>query len=136
MERAVYPDELKYTAEHEWIKVEGSRGRIGITTFAQDQLGDVVYVELPKVGSKVSQFTVFGVIDSVKASSDLYSPVTGTVAASNDALRDSPDLVNRDPYGEGWMLEVELDNPGEVETLMDAAAYKALTEAPHGTSGH
>ena len=132
----MYPDELKYTAEHEWIKVEGGRGRIGITTFAQDQLGDVVYVELPKVGTAVTQFAVFGVIDSVKASSDLYSPVTGTVAASNDALRDSPDLVNRDPYGEGWMLEVELDNPAEVATLMDAAAYKAHTETPHGTAGH
>src|SRR6476661_8593051 len=97
-ERALFPEELKYTAEHEWIKVEGSRGRVGITTFAQDQLGDVVYVELPKVGSKVTQFTVFGVIDSVKASSDLYSPVTGTVAAVNGSLTESPDLVNKDPY--------------------------------------
>ena len=132
----MYPDELKYTAEHEWIKVEGSRGRIGITTFAQDQLGDVVYVELPKVGSKVTQFTVFGVIDSVKASSDLYSPVTGTVAAVNDSLTDSPDLVNKDPYGRGWMLEIDLDDPGEVGKLMDAATYKAHAEAPHGPSGH
>ncbi|HEY3109532.1 MAG TPA: glycine cleavage system protein GcvH, partial [Chloroflexota bacterium] len=104
----MYPEELKYTAEHEWIKVEGRRGRIGITTFAQDQLGDVVYVELPKVGSKVSQFAVFGVIDSVKASSDLYSPVTGTVAAVNESLSENPELVNSDPYGQGWMLEVEL----------------------------
>ena len=132
----MYPEELKYTAEHEWIKVEGKRGRVGITTFAQDQLGDVVYVELPKVGSKVSQFAVFGVIDSVKASSDLYSPVSGTIAAVNEALTESPDLVNRDPYGQGWMLEIELDDPGEVDKLMDAATYKAHAETPHGPSGH
>jgi glycine cleavage system H protein len=132
----VYPEELKYTAEHEWIKVEGRRGRIGITSFAQDQLGDVVYVELPKVGSNVTQFAVFGVIDSVKASSDLYSPVTGLVAAVNETLSDSPDLVNKDPYGQGWMLEVDLDDPSEVGKLMDAEAYKAHAEAPHGPSGH
>jgi glycine cleavage system H protein len=132
----VYPDDLKYTAEHEWIKVEGNRGRIGITSFAQDQLGDVVYVELPKVGGKVTQFAVFGVVDSVKASSDLYCPVTGTIAAVNDALQSNPELVNKDPYGEGWMIEVELADPGEVEKLMDAATYKAVAEAPHGPSGH
>ena len=128
----MYPDDLKYTAEHEWIKVEGNRGRIGITSFAQDQLGDVVYVELPKVGSKVTQFAVFGVIDSVKASSDLYSPVTGTVVAANDQLTNSPELVNKDPYGEGWMLEVELSAPNEVESLMDAAAY----DKHASSSGH
>ena len=132
----MYPEELRYTAEHEWVRVEGRRGRVGITTFAQDQLGDVVYVELPKVGAEVKQFAVFGVIDSVKASSDLYSPVSGTVAAVNEALSESPDLVNRDPYGQGWMLEIELDDPGEVDKLMDAAAYKAHAETPHGPSGH
>ena len=89
----MYPEDLKYTAEHEWIKVEGNRGRIGITSFAQDQLGDVVYVELPKVGGKVTQFAVFGVVDSVKASSDLYCPVTGTITAVNDALQSNPELV-------------------------------------------
>jgi glycine cleavage system H protein len=129
---ADYPADLKYTAEHEWLKVDGSRGRIGITSFAQDQLGDVVYVELPKVGSKVTQFAVFGVIDSVKASSDLYSPVTGTVVAANEQLANSPELVNKDPYGEGWMIEVELANPGEVEQLMDNAAYATHTSS----SGH
>jgi len=129
---ADYPADLKYTAEHEWLKVEGNRGRIGITSFAQDQLGDVVYVELPKVGSKVTQFAVFGVIDSVKASSDLYSPVTGTVVAANEQLTNSPELVNKDPYGEGWMIDVELANPGEVAGLMDSAAY-----ASHASSsGH
>lgn len=126
---ADYPAELKYTAEHEWLKVEGKRGRIGITSFAQDQLGDVVYVELPKVGARVAQLAVFGVIDSVKASSDLYSPVTGTVAAVNEALTSQPELVNKDPYGEGWMIDVELDNPAEVDTLMDSQAYAKLAES-------
>lgn len=121
----MYPQELKYTAEHEWIRIEGGRGRIGITSFAQDQLGDVVYVELPKVGATVKQFAVFGVIDSVKASSDLYSPVTGTVVRVNESLTTSPQLVNEDPYGAGWLIEVELALPDEVPGLMDAAAYQA-----------
>ena len=129
---ADYPADLKYTAEHEWLKLEGNRGRIGITSFAQDQLGDVVYVELPKAGTKVTQFAVFGVIDSVKASSDLYSPVSGTVVAANEKLADQPELVNQDPYGEGWMIEVELSTPSEVDALMDSAAY-----AQHvSSSGH
>ena len=129
---ADYPADLKYTAEHEWLKVDGKRGRIGITAFAQDQLGDVVYVELPKVGAKVTQLAVFGVIDSVKASSDLYSPVTGTVAAVNEALTNQPELVNKDPYGEGWMIEVDLDDPSEVGKLMDNQAYAKHAES----SGH
>lgn len=132
----MYPDDLKYTAEHEWIKVEGGRGRIGITTFAQDQLGDVVYVELPKVGSSVTQFAVFGVIDSVKASSDLYSPVTGAVVAVNEGLNDNPELVNKDPYGQGWMIEVELADPGQVNDLMSAEIYRAHVSTPQGPSGH
>jgi glycine cleavage system H protein len=129
---ADYPADLKYTAEHEWLKADGKRGRIGITAFAQDQLGDVVYVELPKVGTKVTQMAVFGVIDSVKASSDLYSPVTGTVAAVNEALTSQPELVNKDPYGEGWMIDVDLDDPSEVDKLMDNQAYAKLAES----SGH
>lgn len=124
-----YPAELKYTAEHEWLKVEGKRGRVGITWFAQDQLGDVVYVELPKVGAKVTAMAVFGVIDSVKASSDLYSPVTGTVVASNEALMQQPELVNKDPYGDGWMLDVELDDPSEADKLMDSQTYAKQTES-------
>jgi glycine cleavage system H protein len=131
-----YPTDLKYTAEHEWIKVEGDRARIGITDFAQDQLGDVVYVELPKAGTKVSQFAVFGVIDSVKASSDLYSPVSGEVVAVNEALSESPELVNKAPYGDGWMIEVRLTDPGELGKLMDAAAYESHVTTPHGPSGH
>jgi glycine cleavage system H protein len=131
-----YPTDLKYTAEHEWIKVEGDRGRVGITDFAQDQLGDVVYVELPKVGTKVTQFAVFGVIDSVKASSDLYSPVTGEVVAVNEALTDSPELVNKEPYGSGWMIEVRLAEPAELGKLMDASAYENHVTSPRGPSGH
>ena len=127
----VYPSDLKYTAEHEWIKVEGSRGRIGITSFAQDQLGDVVYVELPAVGSTVTQSAVFGVIDSVKASSDLYSPVTGTVTAVNDTLNSTPEVVNKDPYGEGWMIEVEISDPGQVTGLMDSATYEGQLGSGH-----
>lgn len=127
----VFPDDLKYTAEHEWIKTEGGKGRVGITSFAQDQLGDVVYVELPKVGSTVTQFAVFGVIDSVKASSDLYSPVTGRVVAVNGALEKQPELVNQSPYGEGWMIEVELAEPGQVDGLMTAAQYQAQLGTAH-----
>ena len=131
-----YPTELKYTAEHEWIKVDGDRARIGISDFAQDQLGDVVYVELPKVGAKVTQFAVFGVIDSVKASSDLYSPVTGEVVAINEALNDSPELVNKEPYGDGWMIEVRLADPAELGKLMDSATYESHVSTPRGPSGH
>jgi glycine cleavage system H protein len=131
-----YPSELKYTTEHEWVKVDGDRARIGISAFAQDQLGDVVYVELPKVGAAVKQFAVFGVIDSVKASSDLYSPVTGEVVAVNEALTETPELVNKEPYGQGWMIEVRLADQGEIDALLDAAAYRAHTESPHGPSGH
>ena len=127
----VYPSNLKYTAEHEWIKVDGQRGRIGITAFAQDQLGDVVYVELPAVGSIVTQSAVFGVIDSVKASSDLYAPVTGTVTAINDTLNSTPELVNKDPYGEGWMIEVDITEPGQIEGLMDSATYEGQLGSGH-----
>ena len=127
----VYPSNLKYTAEHEWIKVAGRRGRIGITAFAQDQLGDVVYVELPAVGSIVTQSAVFGVIDSVKASSDLYAPVTGTVTAMNDTLNSTPELVNKDPYGEGWMIEVDITEPGQIEGLMDSATYEGQLGSGH-----
>ena len=121
-----YPSELKYTAEHEWIKVDGDRARIGITDFAQDQLGDVVYVELPKAGTKVSQFAVFGVIDSVKASSDLYSPVTGEVVEVNTVLEREPEIINRDPYGEGWIFRLRPDNPADLERLLDADEYAAI----------
>ena len=118
------PDELRYSKEHEWVRVTGSRAVIGITAHAADELGDVVFVDLPAVGAAVAQFKVFGAIESVKAVSDLYSPVSGTVVAKNDALSADPAKVNADPYGAGWLLEIELSNAGEIDSLLDAAAYR------------
>jgi len=121
------PAELKYTREHEWAKVEGDRARIGITAFAQEQLGDVVFVELPKVGARVTAMKTFGVVESVKAVSDLFAPITGEVVEVNDALPKSPELVNSDPYGKGWMLVIRMSDPKEVDSLMSAADYQKLT---------
>lgn len=118
------PDELRYSKEHEWVRVAGSHAAIGITAHAADELGDVVFVDLPAVGAVVTQFKVFGAIESVKAVSDLYSPVSGTVVAKNDALGTDPAKVNADPYGGGWLLEIELSAPSEVDSLLDAAAYR------------
>jgi glycine cleavage system H protein len=126
------PAELKYTREHEWAKVEGDRARIGITAFAQEQLGDVVFVELPKVGAKVTAMKTFGVVESVKAVSDLFAPVTGEVVEVNEALPKNPELVNTDPYGRGWMLVVRMSDPKGVDGLMSAADYEKLTAG----SGH
>jgi glycine cleavage system H protein len=120
-----YPNHLKYTHEHEWVNVQGDAGAVGITDFAQQQLGDVVYVELPDVGSTITQGKVFGTIESVKAVSELFAPVTGEVVAVNTDLKDRPDHVNSKPH-ETWMVKVRLDNPDEVSRLMDAAAYTAL----------
>ncbi len=122
------PAELKYTKEHEWIKVEGNIGIIGITDFAQDQLGDVVFVELPEVGRELKQNEQFGVVESVKTVSDLYSPVSGKVVEINTELESTPEAVNEDPYGKGWMLKVELSDPAELENLLDAAAYEAFVK--------
>jgi glycine cleavage system H protein len=121
----VYPEDLKYTAEHEWLKA-GEEGpvRVGITDFAQDQLGDIVYVQLPDVGSAVRAGDACGELESTKSVSDLFAPVNGTVTAVNEALADQPDLVNSDPYGEGWLLDIEVDDPAEVEALMDAETYQ------------
>ena len=123
----MYPDDLRYSKDHEWVRVEGSRATIGITNFAADELGDIVFVEFPAPGTKIAQFASFGVVESVKAVSDLYAPVSGEVVEINDALREKPELVNADPFGQGWMLKVELSSPDEVEQLMDAAAYQAQT---------
>lgn len=123
-----YPQDLRYTTEHEWLRVEDGRGRVGITWYAQDQLGDVVYVELPSVGERVEQGKPFGVVESVKTASDLYAPVTGTVVEVNDDLEHSPELVNQDPYGRGWMVVIEIERPQEVASLLDAAAYRARVE--------
>jgi glycine cleavage system H protein len=122
-----YPADLKYTKEHEWIRVEGNTGVIGITDFAQQQLGDVVYVELPELGSKMSAGQVFGTIESVKAVSELFAPVSGEVVETNGSLKDRPDHVNSKPH-ETWMVKVKLTNSGELASLMDAGAYEALIE--------
>jgi glycine cleavage system H protein len=120
------PAELKYTKEHEWAKVEGDRARIGITAFAQEQLGDVVFVELPKVGAKVSAMKTFGVVESVKAVSDLFAPVSGEVMEVNADLAKKPETVNSDPYGQGWMLVVKMSSPKDLDALMSAADYEKL----------
>jgi len=120
------PAGLKYTREHEWAKVEGDRARIGITAFAQEQLGDVVFVELPKVGAKVTAMKTFGVVESVKAVSDLFAPVSGEVVEANADLPKSPELVNSDPYGKGWMLVIRMSNPKDADSLMSAADYEKL----------
>ena len=122
-----YPTDLKYTKEHEWIRADGNTGAIGITDFAQQQLGDVVYVELPEVGATITAGQVFGTIESVKAVSELFAPVTGEVTETNGSLKDRPDHVNSKPH-ETWMVKVKLANPGEVSSLMDADAYEALIQ--------
>jgi len=120
-----YPAGLKYTKDHEWIELEGDRGKVGITDYAQQQLGDVVYVDLPEVGAKLKQGQSFGTIESVKAVSELYSPVSGEVAEVNTALKDKPEMTNKDPHAT-WMVVPKLTNPGEVGALLDATQYQAL----------
>jgi glycine cleavage system H protein len=120
------PADLKYTQEHEWAKQEADRVRVGITAFAQEQLGDVVFVELPKAGTKVTQHQSFGVVESVKAVSDLFAPVSGEVVEVNGALATTPEIVNQDPYGAGWMLVIKPSNAGEWERLLTAAQYEEL----------
>jgi glycine cleavage system H protein len=123
------PTDLRYTKDHEWVRPEGDEATVGITEYAAGQLGDIVFVELPDVGRTLSQFATFGVVESVKAVSDLFAPVSGEVAASNAALASSPELVNSDPYGEGWMIRLKLSELAEVDELLDAAAYDALIAA-------
>ena len=118
-----YPDDLAYSREHEWVRVNGSEATIGITSFAAEELGDIVFVELPEIGTTLSQFGTFGVVESVKAVSDLYAPVSGEVTEVNEALRDAPELVNSDPFGEGWLMKVTLSDSSELDALMDAGAY-------------
>ena len=120
------PAELRYTKDHEWVRVEGDEATVGITAYAADQLGDIVFVELPESGRELRQFATFGVVESVKAVSDLFAPVSGEVTSGNDALASAPELVNSDPYGDGWMIRLKLANPTEVDELLDAAAYDAL----------
>ena len=128
----MYPADLKYTKEHEWIKLEGEKGRVGITHHAQEALGDLVFVELPKVGRRLRQMETFGVVESVKAVSDLYSPASGEVVEVNSALEAKPEMVNKECYGAGWMILVKLTDPKELGTLMDARAYEAYLTAEGG----
>jgi glycine cleavage system H protein len=123
------PDDLRYSPEHEWVRLTGTVARVGITDFAQDSLGDVVYVQLPDVGLDAVAGASVSEIESTKSVSDVYVPVTGVVSASNDALADQPELVNSDPYGDGWMFEVEVADTGELDGLLDAAGYRRLVEA-------
>jgi glycine cleavage system H protein len=123
------PDGLRYTHDHEWLRVDGAEGTVGISAYAADELGDVVFVELPPVGRHIDRAAPFGVIESVKTASDLFAPAAGEVIAVNDALASKPELVNSDPYGDGWMLRVRLDDPSSTEGLMDAAAYRTQIEA-------
>jgi len=122
----MFPADLKYSKEHEWVRVDEQRAMIGITHYAQEQLGDVVYVELPEPGSQVSQFEVCGTIESVKTVSDLFSPVSGEVIAINDTLDDSPEYINQEPYGSGWIFEVTMADASELEKLLSAEEYEAM----------
>ena len=123
-----YPADRKYSREHEWITVDGDTARVGITDYAQDALGDVVYVQLPDVGLEVLANASCAEVESTKSVSEIYSPVMGTITAVNEALNDEPELLNRDPYGDGWVFALTLADPAEVDSLMDAAAYRRLVE--------
>ena len=121
-----FPENLRYTKDHEWIQLEGNVATIGVTDFAQQELGDIVYVEIETKGKSMAAETVFGTVEAVKTVSDLFLPVSGTITEVNLALEGQPELVNTDPYGEGWMIKMTVDNPGDVNNLMDAAAYEKL----------
>jgi glycine cleavage system H protein len=120
------PTDLRYTKDHEWVRVDGDEATVGITEYAAGELGDIVFVELPDPGRTLVQHATFGVVESVKAVSDLFAPVSGEVAATNDALAGAPELVNGEPYGGGWMIKIRLADPSEADGLLDAAAYDAL----------
>ncbi len=122
------PEDLKYTAEHEWLRIDGGTAVVGVTDYAQQQLGDVVYVGLPEVGDTIEPGASIGELESTKSVSDVYAPVAGVVSQRNEALDTTPELVNSDPYGEGWLIKVTLADPGSVDDLLDAAAYAELTE--------
>ena len=124
-----FPEDLRYTKEHEWVAIDGDRARVGITDYAQDALGDVVYVQLPEVGAAVTAMAACAEVESTKSVSAIYAPVSGTVAEANDGLTQEPEALNRDPYGDGWIFAIEMSDPSEVEKLLDAAAYRALVES-------
>ena len=121
-----FPENLKYTKDHEWIRIEGNVGTIGITEYAQGELGDIVFVELPSIGKKIEAGQSFGTVEAVKAVSDLYTPITGDVKDVNKEIQDSPELVNKEPYERGWMIKVTIANPDELKNLLDLEAYKKL----------
>jgi glycine cleavage system H protein len=123
-----FPDQLRYTKEHEWVAVDGARGRVGITDFAQDALGDVVFVQLPDVGANVSAMSSIAEVESTKSVSDIYAPVSGTIAEVNAGLGSTPEQLNQDPYGDGWMFVIEMSDTSQVDSLLDAAAYRRLVE--------
>jgi glycine cleavage system H protein len=123
-----FPDQLRYTKEHEWVARDGARGRVGITDFAQDALGDVVFVQLPDVGANVSAMTTIAEVESTKSVSDIYAPVSGTIVEVNSALESTPEQLNQDPYGDGWMFVIEMSDAAQVDSLLDAAAYRRLVE--------
>jgi glycine cleavage system H protein len=123
------PTDLRYTKDHEWVRIDGDTATVGITAYAADQLGDIVFVELPDIGRELAQFATFGVVESVKAVSDLFAPLSGAVTETNDALSGSPELVNSDPFGQGWMLKVKVGDAGQIDGLLDADAYDALIAA-------
>ena len=124
----MYPDNLKYTTTHQWVRVEDDSAVVGITTYAQEQLGEVVYLDLPQVDDEVTAGEVMGSVESVKSISDIYSPVSGKVLAVNEPLMDAPATINEDPYGEGWMVKLAIANPSEIDGLLDAVAYQAELE--------
>lgn len=124
-----YPDDLKYAATHEWVKIDGDTATVGITDYAQDALGDIVFVELPTVGMELTAGAMFGVVESVKAASDVFMPIGGAISSTNDALTSSPETVNTDPFGAGWMLKIFPYNADDVAKLMDAATYKSKIES-------
>ncbi len=122
------PENLKYTEEHEWLKVEGDVALVGITDFAQGELGDIVYVEVETIGETLDKGEVFGTVEAVKTVSDIYMPVGGEVIEKNEKLDDAPELINQDPYGEGWIIKIKITNPDEINDLLDAEGYKAIIE--------
>lgn len=124
-----FPEHLKYTKEHEWVAVDDGRARVGITDYAQDALGDIVYVQLPEVGASVSAMAPCAEVESTKSVSDIYAPLTGTIVEINAALNDTPEAINQEPYGVGWLFELEVSNPSEIDTLLDAGAYRTLVES-------
>jgi len=127
-----FPQDVRYTEQHEWLRMEGNRARVGITDYAQDALGDVVYVDIPEVGTEVKAGEPFGEVESTKSVSDVFAPVSGTVSERNGTLVEAPELVNEDPYGDGWMIVLDLSDPSEVDALLDAASYRSFTERESG----